>query len=131
MESIPGSYPVWSTIPRVQEVHEQSGWDAGKHGEVRSVTGEGDGQICSEGYGGSWFAPTTNSQVSGSAEPIDGGFTTRLLFLSSLLGNLFFLPFDGRSRHRKESPSLRFRSCDASDSCLVFDRRPLVGPFDF
>lgn len=64
MESIHGSCPVWSTISGIQEVHEQVDRDTGEHGEVYALTGEGDGQICGEGHGRSWFAGSPNSQVS-------------------------------------------------------------------
>jgi len=64
VESIPGSCPVRSTIPGIQEVHEQVDRDAGEHGEVYAITGEGDGQARGEGYGRSWFAGSPNSQVS-------------------------------------------------------------------
>jgi hypothetical protein len=66
--------PVRSTIPGIQEVLEQVYRDAGEHGKVYAITGEGDGQIPGEGYGRSWFAGSPNSQVSGLPNRHGGNF---------------------------------------------------------
>lgn len=51
MESRPGSYPVWSSIPGIQEVYERVDRIAGEYGEVYAVTGERDDQVRGESDG--------------------------------------------------------------------------------
>ena len=87
METILGPSPVWSTISRIQEVHEQADWDTGKHGEVHAVTGEGDGQICGEGYSRSRFAGSPNPQVSGPVKRL------AVISLAIFLHTFSFEPF--------------------------------------
>ena len=64
MEPIFGSYPVRAAVPGDQEVYGQADGDASECGKVRAVAGEGDGEIPCEGYGRSFFAGQTDSQVS-------------------------------------------------------------------
>lgn len=70
MEQIFGSHPVRSTIPGIQEVHGQVDWYEGQHGEVYIVTGEGDGQVRSKGFGRPWVSGSTDSKVSGVMKPV-------------------------------------------------------------
>ena len=106
MEPIFGSYPVRAAVPGDQEVYGQADGDASECGKVRTVTGEGDGEIPCEGYGRSFFAGPTDSQVS------------------DLMQWLIVVPL-GHSMAKKGAepggPSLRFRSltCPPSRAWLL------------
>ena len=96
MESILGSNPIWSSIPGFQKAHEQVDRNAGEHGEVHAVAGEGDGQVRGQSHGRSRFAGSPDSQVSGPTKRSTATFPT-----------VFFLPY------------LRLYSCNVADGCLV------------